>query len=83
MVGAVGFVLVIILAVTWFYPYSIFSLHKTYAYKPDPVMVDGYLEDVEQFKDTFEKDLDEMESEKPIDLTENRTWSFHCLRKID
>ncbi|SDK36785.1 hypothetical protein [Sediminibacillus albus] len=73
IVGAVSFIVIFILAMTWFYPYSIFSLHKTYNYQPDPVMVDGYLKDVKEFKETFAKDLEEMESERPVDLTVERT----------
>ncbi|WP_026569232.1 hypothetical protein [Sediminibacillus sp. JSM 1682029] len=71
--GAIGLIILYILTMTWFYPYSIFSLHKSYAYKPDPVMVDGYLEDVEEFNDVFGKDLEELESETPIDMTVERT----------
>lgn len=68
-----GVAVLFLLFMTWFYPYSVFSITKSYSFTPDPVVIDGYEEDLNEFKSSFEEDLAEMEEADPIDLTTERT----------
>lgn len=68
----VGLMILFVLIMTWLYPYSIFSLHKTYYYNPDPVMVDGYVRDLNEFKESFESDMEGIYTEGTSDLTVDR-----------
>ena len=68
-----GLVVLFLLFMTWFYPYSVFGLTKSYSFTPDPVVVEGYEEDLNEFKSSFEKDLAEMEAADPINMTTERT----------
>lgn len=68
-----GLVVLFILFMTWFYPYSVFSITKSYSFTPDPVVVEGYEENLNEFKSSFEKDLTEMEAASTRDLTIDRT----------
>jgi hypothetical protein len=72
-VWIVSLVVVFILTMTWFYPYSSFSINKAYTYKPDPFVVDQYTKEVQSFKETFEKDFKTVTSTTPIDYTVNIT----------
>ncbi|MCD5324433.1 hypothetical protein LQ226_11770 [Pontibacillus sp. HN14] len=53
----IGIMVLFLLIMTWFYPYSPFSLHKSFTYKPDQKVVQGYVKDIEEFK-TFKKKVD-------------------------
>ncbi|KYG32930.1 hypothetical protein ACU3L3_15660 [Priestia endophytica] len=47
-----GVIVLFILAMTWSYSYSFFSIYKTYSYQPDSVMTKEYKQDVDNFKQT-------------------------------
>jgi hypothetical protein len=66
-------ILFIILVMTWFYPYSFFSIKKSYLYNPDSVVVNQYVREITNFKEVVEQDLSENTSENPIDLTVDKT----------
>ncbi|MEQ6353710.1 hypothetical protein ABNX05_03705 [Lysinibacillus sp. M3] len=60
---------------TWFYPYSSFSVKKSYAYHPDRVLYSGksYEAILSEFKESYQKDLNaDIDNEYP-NLTINRT----------
>jgi len=60
---------------TWFYPYSPFSVKKSYAYHPDRVLYSGksYEAILSEFKESYQKDLNaDIDNEYP-NLTINRT----------
>lgn len=78
-----GLAVLFILLMAWFYPYSVFSISKSYSYIPDPLVVDGYEEDLNEFKSSFEKDLTEMEATDPINLTTERTQYVFPLFEQD
>ncbi|WP_017382051.1 hypothetical protein [Paenisporosarcina sp. TG-14] len=73
IISLVGLFVFFILIMTWFYPYSVFSIHKSYSFTPDPVVVDGYVKDLNEFKSSYEKDLEELRTDSTIDLTTDRT----------
>ncbi|PAV28604.1 hypothetical protein CIL05_15005 [Virgibacillus profundi] len=73
MTGFLVSIVIFILIMTWFYPYSFFSVHKSYSYTPDPVIVDGYINDLTEFKSSYEKALEGLTTDKTIDLTIDRT----------
>lgn len=73
IVSLVGLFVFFILLMTWFYPYSFISIHKNYSFTPDPVVVDGYVKDLNEFKSSYEKDLDELTTGRNNDLTTDRT----------
>ncbi len=73
IISIAGVCVVFILIMTWFYSYSNFSMYKSYTYKPDPVMVDGYVQDLEKFKQLFEKDLKNSAADKYMDPVLNIT----------
>ncbi|GGF14330.1 hypothetical protein GCM10010954_11250 [Halobacillus andaensis] len=54
---------------SWVYPYSPISIHPSFTYEPDQVVVKEYAEDVTAFKDKFEEPLTTSASE---DLTAYR-----------
>ncbi|MDQ0159994.1 hypothetical protein J2S77_001981 [Alkalibacillus salilacus] len=58
---------------TWFYPYSMLSIHKSYSFTPDSVVVENYAEDLKIFNEAYEEDLEALESADNIDLTVDRT----------
>ena len=68
-----GLAVVFLLFMTWFYPYSVFGISKSYSYTPDTVVVEGYEEDLNAFKSSFEEDLAEMGTADQVDLTTDRT----------
>ncbi|MEN2766284.1 hypothetical protein [Ornithinibacillus xuwenensis] len=76
-------ILFIILVMTWFYPYSFFSIKKSYLYNPDSVVVNQYVRDITNFKEVVEQDLSENTSENPIDLTVDKTRSVLPILEQD
>ncbi|GGI11763.1 hypothetical protein [Gottfriedia solisilvae] len=52
-IGGLG-ILLLFLGVTWFYPYSFFSLKKSVTYEPYVVAVKGYKNMVNKIKQTVE-----------------------------
>lgn len=72
LISFIGLFVIFILAMTWFYPFSMFSIYKKYSHTPDPVVIDEYVSDLNEFKISYEKDLEESTSEKYIDLTVNQ-----------
>ncbi|WP_170158581.1 hypothetical protein [Aquisalibacillus elongatus] len=58
---------------TWFYPFSTFSLYKSYTFNPDKVVVDQYVNDLEKFKSSFENDYDSLSLDIDNSLTIDRT----------
>lgn len=73
MISFIGLFAIFILAITWFYPFSMFSIYKNYSFTPDPVVVDEYVRDLSEFKISYEKDLEESTTEEYIDFTTDRT----------
>ncbi|MHA6252527.1 hypothetical protein [Oceanobacillus sp. CAU 1775] len=69
----VAFFLFFILVMTWFYPFSIFSINKSYSFTADPVTVDEYTRELNEFITSFENDLEEAFGEDNINLTLDRT----------
>ena len=60
---------------TWFYPYSPVSINKSYAYQPKKVLFNGksYNEILNDFKESYEKDLNaDLVNDYP-NLTINQT----------
>ncbi|MYL45640.1 hypothetical protein GLV94_08275 [Virgibacillus halodenitrificans] len=77
-IGAVIALILIYLSVmTWYYPLSSFSIHKSYKYKPGKILYNDktYGEIVNAFKKTYEKELvKEFESKgRDLDLTVVKT----------
>lgn len=72
-ISLIGLFIIFILVMTWFYPFSMFSIYKNYPFTPDPVVVDQYVRDLNEFKISYEKKLEESTAEKYIDLTIDRT----------
>jgi hypothetical protein len=62
---SIGIVAIFFLGMTWFFPYSFFSIYKSYSYKPDSIVVKEYVKDLNNFKSTFEEN-------SRNDLTDNR-----------
>ncbi|MRH42589.1 hypothetical protein GH741_07815 [Aquibacillus halophilus] len=83
VIGLVGLFVIVILIMTWFYPYSIFSISKSYSFTPDSVVADEYLKDLNEFKNTYEKDLEELTTDRNIDLTTDRTQYLLPLYEQD
>ncbi len=73
IIGVVGLFIISFVIMTWFYPYSFVSVYKSYAFKPDPIVVDQYVNDLEEFKSSYQEDLDELTTESNYDLTIDRT----------
>ncbi|UOQ86909.1 hypothetical protein [Gracilibacillus salinarum] len=65
-------VAIIFFSMNWFYPYSPFSINKSYAYKPDEILFNGksYEEVLSEFKATYEKDSANNDVNLTIDSTE-------------
>ena len=51
--------ILLLLANTYFYPYSNLSLNKSYSYNADNVMVRGYVKELRDFKKVYKNDLKE------------------------
>ncbi|MGP4108489.1 hypothetical protein [Virgibacillus sp. L01] len=83
IISLVGLFVFFILIMTWFYPYSIFSIHKSYSFTPDPVVVEGYVKDLNEFKSSYEKDLEELRTNSTIDLTTDQTQHLLPLFEQD
>lgn len=49
-------ILIAIPLITWFYPYSLLSVHKSYSFKPDPIVVREYISELDKFKNDEVKD---------------------------
>lgn len=58
LVSLFGLLVVSILSITWFYPYSFFSIHRSYSFTPDPVVVDEYVTELNEFKRFIEKEAE-------------------------
>jgi hypothetical protein len=50
IVSLLCFIITFLLFVTWFYPYSFFSVYKTYSFKADPVVIKRYVKEIDTFK---------------------------------
>ncbi|WP_173915250.1 hypothetical protein [Halobacillus sp. Marseille-Q1614] len=50
---SIGAIVLFMLGMSWFFPYSPFSIYKSYIYKPDPVVAEGYAQDLNTFKNTY------------------------------
>lgn len=75
-----GVIALFILAVTWFYPYSFFSIYKTYSYQPDSVMTKEYKQDVDNFKRTSQiHSKNDLTSKKTKDILKifEQDWLTH------
>ena len=70
ILGIVSSIVIFILIMTWFYPYSFFSVHKSVSYKPDPVVINEYVKDLKEFKDTYNKSLAKDRSQNILTLYE-------------
>src|SRR5690606_21410411 len=75
VISFIAIIIIIILFMTSFYPFSNYSMYQSYNYKPDSVMVAGYLEELNEFKTSLEKDLEHENQEKDgyINFTVDRT----------
>lgn len=80
---AAGLFVAFILIMTWFYPFSFFSMYKSYAFTPDPVVVDGYVNDLKAFKKSYQNDLNELTTDRNIDLTTDQTQHLLPLFEQD
>ncbi|PGS46519.1 hypothetical protein [Bacillus sp. AFS041924] len=61
-----GVILIFIILVTWFYPYSFFSFNKSITYDEDNLVIKDYLKEIDDFKKYYNSQTKE-------DLTNNRT----------
>ncbi|MCD5324431.1 MULTISPECIES: hypothetical protein [Pontibacillus] len=68
--GFIGIIVLFISVMTWFYPYSVFSVDKSLAYQPDSHLYNGkqYAEILSEFKDSYQKDLEADVSNKKYKL---------------
>ncbi|MFD1030240.1 hypothetical protein [Metaplanococcus flavidus] len=73
VMSLIGISALFLLLMTWFYPYSVFGITKTYSYAPDSVVVEGYEDGLAEFNRSFEEDLEEMGAAGTVDLTVDRT----------
>lgn len=84
VISFVAIIIIILLFMTWFYPFSNYSIYQSYNYKPDSVMVAGYLEDLNEFKTSLEKDLEhENQEDGYINFTVDRTQYVLSLFEQD
>ncbi|SHG45973.1 hypothetical protein [Ornithinibacillus halophilus] len=69
--AVIGFIIIFLALMTWFFPYSSFSMKKSMTYSPDPFVVEGYVADLNEFKEIYEADKasEEMKNLK-IDRTQ-------------
>ena len=68
IVGTLSIILIFITVMTWFYPFSILSVKKSYTYQSEQVLSNGrsYNEILSDFKKSFAKDLEsDSENEYP------------------
>ncbi|MBM7650237.1 hypothetical protein JOC78_003222 [Bacillus ectoiniformans] len=62
---------VFILIFSWIYPYSMLSIHKSYTYEPDPLVIKEYVQDIKDFKRSSQADLKKSEmTEKFMNILE-------------
>ncbi|QDP41606.1 hypothetical protein [Radiobacillus deserti] len=73
IIVVVGIWVFSVLIITLVYPYSFVSVHKSYTFTPDPVVVEQYVNDLEEFKSSYKKDLDELTRPSNDDVTMDRT----------
>lgn len=78
-----GLYVIVMFLITWYYPFSSFSLYKSYTYKPDPIMVQGYVRELNDFKSSYEKDYENMSTETPMNYTVNQTQTILHLFEQD
>lgn len=72
LAGAFGLAAIVVLGATLFYPYSALSLHKSYAYKPYKVTNDEgktYKQELDEFRKSYEKDLEALMEKDGADRT--------------
>ncbi|WP_408007907.1 hypothetical protein ACJROX_24920 [Pseudalkalibacillus sp. A8] len=62
--------IIIIAGITWFFPFSQFSIYKSFSYNPDPVVVEQYNDDLDRFKKVYNKESRNQRNQR--DLTNNR-----------
>lgn len=73
--GIGGCIVIFVLIMTWYYPFSPFSVYKSYSYQPYEISFNGesYEEILSEFRVSYEKDLKaDVENEYP-NLTIHRT----------
>lgn len=70
-----GLIIVFIVVMTWFFPYSPFSVYKSYPYEPDEILFNGktYETILNEFKDSYEKELKADLENEYSNLTIDRT----------
>lgn len=55
VLGLVCLIVIATLIVTWVYPFSLFSVHKSYTYIPDSSIVDSHVKSLNDFKKLYSK----------------------------
>ena len=79
IVGLGIFIVLIMLFIaimTWFYPFSPFSIHQSYIYKPGEVLYGHdktYKDILNEFKKSYEKDLNDDLKSNDTNFTVDRT----------
>ncbi|WP_117161687.1 hypothetical protein [Paraliobacillus sp. X-1268] len=73
--GFIVLIVIFISIITYLYPYSSFSVNKSYSYQPEKVLFNGenYGEILIEFKDSYEKDLKADSDSENSNLTIDRT----------
>lgn len=83
IISVIGLLVFSVLIMTWFYPYSFISVYKSYSFTSDPVVVDEYMMDLNKFKSSYERDLDEQTPGNIYDLTIDSTQYLISLFEQD
>lgn len=75
LLGLMSIIGIFIFIMTWFYPYSFFSVQKSYDYEPYYISSNGaeYSELINEFKNSYENDLEADSINKDTNLTVDRT----------
>lgn len=75
LLGAIGLIAISLLFMTWLYPYSLFSINKSYIFTSDPVVADEYNKYLNKFKKSYESDLKALieDTDGEFNLTVNYT----------
>ncbi|GEL76994.1 hypothetical protein [Tenuibacillus multivorans] len=71
--GLTGLLVIIILLLFPFYPYSIFDDQKSYSTNPDHISLDQYYNDLKEYMSSYEQVLDEPTTDETMESALNRT----------
>lgn len=74
----IGAMIILLAGVNWQYPFSPFSITKTVTYQADPIFLDEYKQDLEEFKAFYQRQSIVWD---PMDVTTN--WTQYILQMYE